>query len=124
MSRQPFNADGVTNKTQELYGLPDDALRAETESIRVDFKLWMHYHFDLNAEQSTFLESMEYPAIQILAEDLADCMLFRLPFSITFNPWDRQGSKFVQPWSTLLRTYDPIKGYTVTGQLRIEIGYR
>ncbi|MBT2561320.1 hypothetical protein J7E50_10800 [Pedobacter sp. ISL-68] len=123
MSKQPFTDEGVRIKKQELYQLPDDALRAETESLRVDFRTWMHWHFDLDEKQRIFLESMEYPFIQVLAEDLSDCIGFRLPLSFLW-PLHTIGSKFVQPISTLVRHIDPIKGYTVTGELTIEIGYR
>lgn len=124
MSKQPFTDNGVSVKTQELYALPDNTLRAETESLRVDFKSWMQWHFDLNADQSAFLESMAYPSSQILAEDLADCIKFRLPLFITWPPMHPIGSKFVMPASELLRSYNPDGSYTVTGRLNIEIGYK
>lgn len=124
MSIQPFTEDGVTNKIQELYKLPDVALRAETESVRVDFRSWMHRHFNLTEKQRKFLESMEYPFIQILAEDLSDCVLFRLPLWVIFPPLDPIGSKFIMPNSALARKPNPDGGYTVTGQLTIEIVYK
>ncbi|WP_448635391.1 hypothetical protein [Pedobacter panaciterrae] len=124
MSQQLFNAEGTSAKISELYALSDADLKVQTEAIRVDFKSWMHWHFTLNAQQRTFLASMEYPKVQVLAEDLADCIQFRLLLSFTWPPLHPIGSKFVQPVSTLIRTYDPDGGYTVRGQLRIEIGYK
>ena len=124
MSKQLFNAAGTTAKISELYALSDADLRLQTEAIRVNFESWMHWHFTLNAQQSAFLASMEYPRVQELSEDLADCIQFRLFLSFTWPPLHPIGSKFVQPVSTLIRTYDPRGGYTVTGQLRIEIGYK
>ncbi len=124
MSKQLFNADGTTAKISELYALSDGDLRIQTESIRVDFVFWMHTHFSLDEKQRVFLETMEYPLIQLFAEDLSDCILFRLPLSFTWPPLHPIGSKFVQPVSALIRTRDPIKGYVVTGHLRIEIGYK
>jgi hypothetical protein len=124
MAQQPFNTDGVIIKTQELYSQSHDSLRAETESLRVDFKSWMHRHFDLNEEQSRFLESMAYPDIQILAEDLADCILFRLPLTVKFPVGNPIGSKYVMPMSTIVRLYGPGGVFSVIGELTIEIVYK
>ncbi len=124
MSTELFNADGVRHKTQELYSLPDELLRRETESLRVNFRSWMHSHFDLDERQSAFLESMEYPDVQILAEDLADCILFRLPLTVKFPLGDPIGSKFIMPVSMLLRLYGKDGKYVVNGELSIEIIYK
>jgi|GEM_PF-1052366 hypothetical protein len=124
MSKQLFNAAGTTAKISELYALTDGELRIQMDSIRIDFVFWMHTHFSLNEKQSIFLEAMEYPLIQLFAEDLYDCILFRLPLSFTWPPLEPIGSKFVQPVSALVRTHDPLEGYVVTGNLRIVIGYK
>lgn len=124
MSKQLFNDAGVTSKIQELYKLPEHILRAETESIRVDFRSWMRRHFDLTEKQILFLEKMEYPAIQILAEELADCFLFQLPFFIIWPPLNPIGSKFILPNSSLMRIVQPDGNYVITGQLVIEIIYK
>lgn len=124
MAQHPFNADGVSLKTQELYNETDETLRRETESLRVDFRSWLHWHFELSEKQSRFLEAMEYPDIQILAEDLADCIAFRLPLTVIFPEGDPIGSKFIMPLSTLVRLYGPDGVYSVIGELKIEIVYK
>ncbi len=122
MTTFPFTDAGVRSKTQELYMLPDDMLRAETEHLRIDFKSWIHAHFELRDDQAAYLENMEYPFIQILAGDIADCIEWRLPLGIHF-PTFPIGSKFIKPDSKLVRSAHPIKGYQVEGELDIYIVY-
>lgn len=74
MEQVEFSPVGIAKKEHELYGLDDDALRAETQFLRSDIIGWSRIHFKLNDEQLNWMEEQDDTFRYDFANDIGNAL--------------------------------------------------
>ncbi|RYG54092.1 MAG: hypothetical protein EOO01_02530 [Chitinophagaceae bacterium] len=65
--KKPFTNAGFQALQVELYQLPDAELMVQAQLIQSDFKFFAQDNFELDAEQSAFLDTVDQHMIAFLA---------------------------------------------------------
>lgn len=123
MSLQPFTPAGVQLKLKELYALSTSALQEQSEMVASDLKTWMAENFELNADQQSFLSTLNSNFCRDLGRKISVAMDNKLPITLE-KPGDPPiVSKFITTHDS--SQLDVFQGeYIVSGGLTVTIGTR
>lgn len=119
MPQQPFTSDGVQQKLNELYALPDDALLSEATSIRQDFRSWLLANFSFNDMQRSYMADMDLRFFNATACETASAIENRLPVQVEMPPEYpdiEPASKLIEARSSIVYSYT-LDGFTAEGAL-------
>jgi hypothetical protein len=120
--QQPWTPSGVQAKLTELYALSDSLLLAQANLIRSNLRQWVIDNFTLNTTQTTYLNGIDNRWIQFVSAEAGFAVENRRPVTLTITG-TVSASKLVRPTSDLSCSYSLPGGFTVSGQLTIEVVY-
>lgn len=126
MTQVPFTPEGVTQKTTELYALPDAELQQQANLVRSDFKSWMQENFQLTTSQITYLNGIHAHVVRYLSCKTAIAMENRLSIRLTVSGEDDGTggkSKLIRDYDETTVTYSETGSSAITGTLDFEISY-
>src|SRR5690554_885057 len=124
MSLFPFTPQGVQDKLDTIYALPDEALLLEANEIEVNFVDWMKSNFLLDAYQTDFLESIAEEAINYYGSQCALCFRHRLEIILIYPTPIPGYAKWPETTDTIKVTADNTGQVEVTGSLTFTMTYR
>lgn len=126
MSKFPFTPQGVQDKLDELYALPDTDLILEASLIKADFRGWIMDSFLLNNDQKTFLSKMNDRACDYYGAQCELCFRYRLNITLIYpDPPTTPGySKIPESTNTIRIASDDKGNIAVSGDLTFTMLYR
>lgn len=127
MEKQPLTNIGFANVQAVLYQLPDDALKAEAQSIYLHFKTWMNDHFLLCASQLQFLENLDPVMLDTLSKQTGFAVANRLAVTLAKADGiahDDKPGKIIGSKNNFNAEAGTGANFQATGDLRIEIRYQ
>ncbi|MFN0256766.1 hypothetical protein [Pedobacter ureilyticus] len=130
MEKQTFDETGLQNLLNELYALPNQELSEQAFALRNQPKLWIYGHFELDSDQTSFLQHMPNSAADFLGQQGGFAIENRLPVTINkiHSPKRSSGEepkqdKIFKPTSNLSVETDSNGISTAGGTLILEITY-
>lgn len=93
MAQVPFTPVGLVLKQTELFGLDDDQLLVEANSLQTDIVNWSLQHFILDDDQVSWLNQQDDNFKVEFAGIVGEGLRLRFDFNIVFIGPDKPKSK-------------------------------
>lgn len=126
MEKQPFDQAGLQAVLQALYALPQNELNEQADALRTLPKQWINNHFELDNDQSSFLNSMPEQTIRFLGDQGSFAIENSLPIDLDKQEpslAERKPDKYFKPKSTLYSQTNSNGLISAGGRLIIEVSY-
>ncbi len=122
----PFSPVGVEDKLNELYALPDQALALQAEDISANFKKWIKASFELDEQQTKFLNAMNDEVTTYYGQQCSLCFLNRLDISLVYPdaPTAPGYTKWTGSSSSITASTNGTGQSSVTGTLTFTLSYQ
>jgi len=85
MEKYPLTTHGISTLQELLYGLGDEELRAEAESLAAEPQAWIAGHLELEVRQLECLRSIQDGFMQIFGWNIAAAVLGRRPITLSYR---------------------------------------
>lgn len=126
MEKPMLSPAGVTEKTNELYQLPEAELNIEATLINSDISSWMQKNFETTQAQREFLNSLPADYLSALSEQASRAVRHRWP--IIFKTESATGQVLSSKWVRSKEDDEAGTNPTMAngkhiGKLTIETGY-
>lgn len=122
MTQFPLTPTGVKQKQLELYALPNNQLKQQSDLIYTGFSSWMQSNFVLDSDQVAWISTTDTTTLRFLATQVSTAVAFRLEIVLD-APINKIpiGSKFVIIKPLLIVTRKPTETLA-NGSLMITFG--
>ncbi|MHA4894119.1 hypothetical protein ACXZ1K_05150 [Pedobacter sp. PWIIR3] len=77
-----FTQSGVDALLQELYQLPKFELKAESETLKTNFREWLSDRFELKPSQLDYLNNMNAQTLKLTAASCSFALANQLPIYV------------------------------------------
>jgi len=124
MPLSQFTPEGVANKLEFLYNLPDTLLFIEADFIELDFKSWMENNFILDPSQKAYLNGIAEEAINYYGSQCALCFRHRLDIILIYPIPIPGYAKWPEVSNTIKVIADNGGNIEVTGTLTFTMIYK
>ncbi|MGY4383065.1 hypothetical protein ACVWYN_000084 [Pedobacter sp. UYP24] len=128
MANYAFSQSGVDALLQEIYQLPKFELKAEAESMLLNFQEWMAARFDLKPSQLNFVKNLNAETLALTATACSFALANQLPIYLekqvkeTTNP-ETDPFKTLKTSSNLKSSSANDGSWVVSGYVTVSIGY-
>lgn len=127
MEKQPFTETGLQALLAELYALPNVQLAEHAAALKLNPKLWINGHFELDTDQLDYLQNMPNTMANFLGEQGSFAIGHRLPIHLNKSGEEnKNGDKPDKLFDTISSLSLQIDGQgqpSAGGELTIAITY-
>ncbi|MFC3199865.1 hypothetical protein ACFOET_19760 [Parapedobacter deserti] len=107
MAKPTLTPTGVQTLLNELYALPDVQLQQEAQALALDFGEWLSRHFELTADQLSYIENeLSVAFISFVSLRVPFAMEHRLP--ITYSVFNQPPPEEEEEWGKIITTTDNV----------------